>query len=163
MPRMPNPHKKASSQRPSSKTANVAGYAKRKSSKSKTGNNASDVYEYEQDRVRRSKVKLDYERDELHGVAGDASGTENDEDQPTELRARLIGENDGDDGLGEDDDEDIDSDAAFDESDEEQFAGYDFSRKLVRPILLLPAIFLLTFLPILIVETESFSRFQEQE
>lgn len=45
-------------------------------------------------------------------------------------RARLVGENDDDDDkIDSADDEDLDSDAAFDESDEERFAGF-FSSKV---------------------------------
>lgn len=44
-------------------------------------------------------------------------------------QARLIGEDDDDEQIESADDEDLDSDAAFDESDEERFAGF-FSSKV---------------------------------
>lgn len=44
-------------------------------------------------------------------------------------RARLIGEHDDDERIDSADDEELDSDAAFDESDEERYAGF-FSSKV---------------------------------
>ena len=115
----------------SKKAFNAAGYAKRKSLKSKTLSNASDVYEYQGERVRRAKVKLLLEKDEMIGGGNDDSDAEGSiSGRP---RPRLVGENDDDEGIDEDDDEEIDSDAAFDESDEEQFAGFSFSRNKVCP------------------------------
>lgn len=116
--------------------SNAAGYAKRKSLKSKPLTNpSSDVYEYQQDRVRRGKVKLQLEKDELTGNGGgNGSGSDDDDEEEggqhsaKNMRPRLVGEIDGDDQIYEDDDEELDSDGAFDESDEERFAGFDFSR-----------------------------------
>ncbi|GJE97818.1 Utp14 domain-containing protein [Phanerochaete sordida] len=107
------------------KTYNAAGYAKRKSLKGKAVADSSDVYEYQSERVRRSKVKLLLEKDELQGAGGDDSDAEGDASE--RRRPRLVGEDDEDDRIGSDEDEEIDSDAAFDESDEEQFAGFNFS------------------------------------
>ena len=129
--------KQAKSQRPSNKAANALGYAKRQSLKSKVlGPKISDVYEYQQERVRRAKVKPLLEKDEVIGMGGRDSGSEDEEGtigKRREVRPRLVGENDDDIGIGEDEDEDIDSDEAFDESDEDRFAGFSFSHK-VRPI-----------------------------
>lgn len=44
-------------------------------------------------------------------------------------KARLIGENDDDERIDSADDEELDSDAAFDESDEDRYAGF-FSSKV---------------------------------
>ena len=46
------------------------------------------------------------------------------------MKPRLVGENDDDMGIAEEDDEEIDSDEAFEESDEERFAGFSFSQKV---------------------------------
>ena len=51
------------------------------------------------------------------------------------MRPRLVGENDDDSGIGEDEDEEIDSDAAFEESDEDRFAGFSFSHKVCAILL----------------------------
>ncbi|KAK0451758.1 Utp14-domain-containing protein [Armillaria borealis] len=101
---------------------NAAGYAKRQARKEKETAPSEDVYEYAPDAVRRSKVKLDLDRDE------DFSGIPDGDDEREQLRARLIGENEDDEMIDSEDDEDIDSDAAFEESDEDRFAGF-FSRK----------------------------------
>ena len=47
------------------KASNVAGYTKRKSLKGKALVDASDVYEFQPEKVRRAKVKLLLEKDEL--------------------------------------------------------------------------------------------------
>ncbi len=120
--------------RPSRKTANELGYAKRQSLKSKTlGPGLSDVYEYQQERVRRAKLKPLLEKDEAMRTGGAESGSE-DEGGPSgnrrNARPRLVGENDDDVGIAEDEDEELDSDEAFEESDEDRFAGFSFSQKV---------------------------------
>lgn len=122
----------------SRKTANALGYAKRHTLKSKalSAGDLGDVYEYQQDKVRRSKVKLQLERDEMGGAR---SGSEEEEEGPAakgrDARPRLVGENDDDDAIGEDEDEEIDSDEAFEESDNERYAGFSFTEKVrARPI-----------------------------
>ncbi|KAI0354648.1 Utp14-domain-containing protein [Trametes cingulata] len=127
--------KAAKPARPSRKAANALGYAKRQTLKSKSisRGDIEDVYEYQQDKVRRAKVKLQLEKDELLGAGGAESGSEDDGQGATgkrrDRRPRLVGENDEDDRIDEDEDEEIDSDEAFEESDEERFAGFSFSQK----------------------------------
>ena len=107
--------------------ANIAGYEKRLAKKGKQPA-SHDVYEYVQGKARRSKVGLDLDREEAleYGVGLDGA---NDEDDAREnMRARLIGENEDGEQVASDDEE-IDSDAAFEESDEERFAGF-FSNKV---------------------------------
>ena len=120
--------------RPSRKAANALGYAKRQNLKSKTlGSGLSDVYEYQQEKVRRAKVKPLLEKDETMGVGGAESGSEDEEGAAgnrRNMKPRLVGENDDDMGIAEDEDEEIDSDDAFEESDEERFAGFSFSQKV---------------------------------
>ncbi|TFK39375.1 Utp14 protein-domain-containing protein [Crucibulum laeve] len=116
---------------PSASKANAAGYAKRHSRKEQTlGSNSTDVYEYMPEKSRRSKVGLDLDRDEAaeFGVGLDGAN----EEEREALRARLIGENEDEEMIGSEDDEDIDSDAAFEESDEERYAGF-FSNKKKAP------------------------------
>ncbi|KAK0205350.1 Utp14-domain-containing protein [Desarmillaria ectypa] len=115
---MKKPHRKVDSKA----KFNAAGYAKRQARKEKETAPSEDVYEYAPDAVRRSKVKLDLDRDEDFGGIPDV------DDEREQLRARLIGENEDDEMIDSEDDEDIDSDAAFEESDEDRFAGF-FSRK----------------------------------
>ena len=130
MARATNPSKRTKSF--SKKTSNATGYAKRKSLKGKALADASDVYEYQPEKVRRAKVKLLLEKDEAQGLAGDDSDAEG--SLSGRPRPRLVGEDDEDDHIGSDEDEEIDSDAAFDESDEEQFAGFSFASNKVRTL-----------------------------
>ncbi|KAI0739334.1 Utp14 protein-domain-containing protein [Irpex lacteus] len=123
------------------RNSNAAGYAKRKSVKSKTlssGGSSSlgDVYEYQGERVRRGKLKLQLEKDELLGAGRPVDDEDMDDDMDGEggggrggMHPRLLNENEGDEeeGLGEDEDEEIDSDEAFEESDEERFAWSSFA------------------------------------
>ena len=120
---------------PSRKASNALGYAKRQAAKDKraTKVNVEDVYEYQPEKVRREKVKLQYEKEELMGAGGDDS--DDDEEDGTghlrrDAKPRLIGEGEDDERIGSDENEDIDSDEAFDESDEERFAGLGFSQKV---------------------------------
>ncbi|KAG5651215.1 hypothetical protein H0H81_009463 [Sphagnurus paluster] len=110
--------------KPSGSKANAAGYAKRHSKKAKTLGSVSDVYEYAPEATRRSKVRLELDREEAaeYGVGMDGYN-----ESREEMRARLIGEN-GDEEIDSGDDEEIESDDAFEESDEERFAGF-FSAK----------------------------------
>lgn len=116
------------SSKPLGKKANVEGYAKRQARKSTSIHGlSSDVYEYAPEMSRRSKVTLDLNQDEAAEYRVGIDGG-NDEDRE-EVRARLIGENSENERVGSEDDEEIDSDAAFEESDEERFAGF-FSTKV---------------------------------
>ena len=112
----------------SSKKSNALGYAKRQSRNS--NKEPGDVYEYAPDsKIRRSKVSLDVGRDEEDLVDGHRGDEDSDGDdvEDMRMRARLIGEGEE---IDSDDDEDISSDAAFEESDEERFAGMGFSDKV---------------------------------
>ncbi|KAF5332696.1 hypothetical protein D9611_005277 [Ephemerocybe angulata] len=106
-----------------SKANAEAGFAKRQTLKDKKQREAGfqDVYEYLPEKTRRSKVKMDLDRDEaMEFGALDEMG-----DAAREaLRARLIGENEDDERVASEDDEEVDSDAAFEESDEERFAEF---------------------------------------
>lgn len=127
------PNKKFGGAKTKSKSeANAAGYEKRLARKGKKPSNGdlNDLYEHVETKVRRSKVTLDLDRDEEfdYAVGLDSKTAEERE----ELRARLIGENQDDEEIASEDDEEIDSDAAFEESDEERFAGF-FSSKVCHP------------------------------
>lgn len=141
---------------PQKKNSNAAGYAKRKSLQSKTlssggGSSLGDVYEYQGERVRRGKLKLQLEKGELLGAGRPVDDEDDGMDEGGGrggrggMHPRLLNENEGDEeeGLGEDEDEEIDSDEAFEESDEERFAGFSFasagavSLALSSPFLLL--------------------------
>lgn len=104
-----------------------SGYALRLAKKPK--NQLDDVYEFSTDSRklgRRAKIGMDLDRDE--DLSG---GVPDDEEERSKLRARLIGENEDDEQIDSADDEDLDSDAAFDESDDDQYAGF-FKKDLVR-------------------------------
>lgn len=90
----------------------------------------SDVYDYEPTKDRRRNVTLALDEDELRGAAYDDDGAEDDEDEARmRRRPRLIGEGEEEEHIRSDEDEEIDSDAAFDESDEDTFAGSNFMKK----------------------------------
>ncbi|KZT27611.1 Utp14-domain-containing protein [Neolentinus lepideus HHB14362 ss-1] len=136
---MARANKKAGSSKvvPATRKANAAGYAKRQSSKGKAkafAGGISDVYEYEQGRTRRSKVPLKLDRYEATEFGVNEDGEDGNDDlggsrssvSEWTKRPRLVGEND-DEGFDPEDDEEIDSDEAFEESDEERFAGLTFA------------------------------------
>lgn len=119
---------------PSTSRRNATGYAKRKSLKPhhKPHDSTEDVYEYVPERNRRARLNLQLERDEILG-AGPSSGfrdsgseDEGEGSSRKRLQPRLVGEENDEDGIKDDEDEEIDSDEAFDESDEERFAGFNF-------------------------------------
>jgi U3 small nucleolar RNA-associated protein 14 len=113
---------------PSRKHANATGYAKRQARKLKPNHGlSSDVYEYAPEVLRRSKITLDLTQHEAEEYRVGVDGG-NDEDRE-EFQARLIGASGENEGIESGDDEEIDSEAAFEESDEERFAGF-FSSKV---------------------------------
>ena len=85
-----------------------------------------DVYDYQPGRNRRGGISLQFDEDEIRGSRFD----DDEEDEQSGRRPRLIGEGEEDERIGSDEDEDIDSDAAFDESDEEEFAGSNVLKKV---------------------------------
>ena len=106
--------------------ANIAGYEKRLARKAKS-NSTTDLYEHVPEKTHRSRVVLDLGRDDEFEFPNALDGA--DDEEREELRARLIGENEDDEKIASDDDEELDSDAAFEESDEERF-GVFFSHKV---------------------------------
>lgn len=91
----------------------------------------SDVYEYQSQKVRRANIPLSLDKDEENEHGFDSDG-----DLVANVRKpRLIGENVEDEKIPSEDDEELDSDAAFEESDEERFAGFSFPK--VRHVLIL--------------------------
>ena len=90
----------------------------------------SDVYEYQTQKVRRANIPLSLDRDEENEHGFDPDG-----DLVANVRKpRLIGEDVEDEKIPSEDDEELDSDAAFEESDEERYAGFSFPK--VRHILM---------------------------
>lgn len=114
----------------SAATAAANGYAKRHARKiasSDARTEEGEVYEYAPEKVRRSKIAMDLDREEEMDFG---AGGENDMDmEDFRMKARLIGENEENEKIDSDDDEEIDSDAAFDDEDDERFAGF-FSKKV---------------------------------
>lgn len=123
-------------EKPSTHKANASGYAKRHSTKAKTLAGFSDIYEYTPDpKTRRSKVALEIGKDEAAEIGlgrGGASDDEGSDGEDTKMKPRLIGETGEGEMIESADDEDIDSDAAFEESDEDRFAGFSFKSSRVR-------------------------------
>ena len=115
--------------KPSFKTANALGYAKRQSRKAKSGTSVDDVYEYEPEKGRRSNVRLELDKDESKEYGIGSDGEIEDGVDKEVLGARLIGEREDGEGIASNEDEEIDSDGAFEESDEERFAEF-FPRKV---------------------------------
>lgn len=136
-------NKKSGSRRPTSQkeqssvaNSNATGYQKRKArSKSlKATLGLSDVYDFQQEKTKRGNIALTLDKDEADGFG---AGDDDEEDDGTQrTRPRLLGENGDDEAVATDDDEEIDSDAAFEESDDERFAGFAFKKK-VRPCMFL--------------------------
>jgi len=112
------------------KKSNAVGFSRRQAhKKSRQSTSLDDVYEFQQEKVRRSKVALRLTKEELAELGRNkASDSEDDGHQGDQPQPRLIGQNSDDERVDSEDDEDIDSDAAFGESDEETFAGYGFAR-----------------------------------
>lgn len=103
--------RKPSNSRPRSDKPRSKGF-KSKASKA----SAYDVYEYTPEKVRRGGINLDLDKEELAGLHSD-----DEEDAP---KARLM----GDEQIDSEDDEEIDSDAAFEEDDEDEYAGTFMSK-----------------------------------
>ena len=114
------------------KKSNAIGFSRRQARKqARQSTSIDDVYEFQPEKVRRSKVALRLTKEELAELGRDnASDSEGDGHRGGQPQPRLIGQNSDDERVDSEDDEDIDSDAAFGESDEETFAGYGFIRKV---------------------------------
>jgi U3 small nucleolar RNA-associated protein 14 len=106
------------------KNSNITGYQKRIAQKPPKASNLLDVYEFDDKQRKgrtRADVTLDLSREEAreYGVE-----EQSDEDDLERMRQKLkIGE---DGVVNSEDDEDIDSDDAFDQSDEERFREHNF-------------------------------------
>ena len=93
----------------------------------------SDVYEYQSHKVRRAHIPLSLDKDEAH-----EHGAASDDDIAADTRKpRLIGESVEDEDIPSEDDEELDSDAAFEDTDEERFAGFSFPNVRSHPFLTL--------------------------
>lgn len=114
-PRLPNALKDASAPdkgRP---------HGKRKREEGEEG----DVYEYAPAKHRRAGVKLSLDREEAMG-GGKSSGDEGETDYRA-LAKRIADVNEEGGQIESGDDEEIESDGAFEESDEERFAGFSWT------------------------------------
>jgi U3 small nucleolar RNA-associated protein 14 len=114
------------------KESNILGFSRRQTrKKARQSASVDDVYEFRPEKVRRSRVALRLTRGELAELGREDVGDSGDDKyQDNQPKPRLIGQNSDDEGLNSEDDEDIDSEVAFGESDEETFAGYGFARKV---------------------------------
>lgn len=122
------------------KKSNLIGFSRRLArKKTRQSTSVDDVYEFKPEKVRRSKVALRLTKGELAELGRDnASDSEGDNNRNGQPQPRLIGQNSDDEGVDSEEDEDIDSDAAFGESDEETFAGHGFVRKVPKILILHP-------------------------
>lgn len=117
----------------SSVSRNASGYQKRQERK-KSDRRTDDLYEYAAARNKRAGITLDVDREERGYEQSRNSATkEGDLDNDMEALRQKISASVGDD-LGivdSEDDEDIDSDEAFEgESDEERFGNFKFVEKV---------------------------------
>ena len=69
-------------------------------------------------------------RGNRRGARREEGDEDSDNGGPSRRVPRLVGIGEDEDNLASDDDDEIDSDDAFGESDEERFAGYSFRRKV---------------------------------
>lgn len=117
------------------KKKNAAGFIKRQAKKEK-GPQLTDVYEFQQQKERRSRTSVDTRlgREEAAELGYDNADDDDIDESGGDMkqRARLIGENQENEGIPSDDDEEIDSDAAFEEGDEDRYAGFNFPSSKVR-------------------------------
>jgi hypothetical protein len=115
------------------KKHNSSGFQRRKSER-KSLSQGNDVYEYQPEPLKRSRqsVSLKVDREETVGV-----GSEDDDEEDEDLVARVKAQIAGDGAVASDDDEEIDSDEAFEESDEERFAGFGFGKIVFLYILII--------------------------
>ena len=112
------------------KSSNASGYQKRKSRQagqksSKDNETSADVYEYNLAKQKRSRadVSMLLDKDEVQGFKQD------DEEDETGGRMKLkFGPDNEDVKVASDDDEEIESDDAFEGSDEDRFAAFTFSK-----------------------------------
>ncbi|KAI5118044.1 hypothetical protein M0805_005893 [Coniferiporia weirii] len=118
--------------RPTSRKDNAAGFAKRRARSAKAAADA-DVYDYQPGKSKRANVALMLDEDETRGAGYSDDEEEGDEEGGRAGRKpRLIGEGEEDERIGSDEDEEIDSDGAFEESDEERFAEFNFKKGPVK-------------------------------
>ncbi|KAF8310820.1 Utp14-domain-containing protein [Clavulina sp. PMI_390] len=115
---------------------NVSGYQRRQEKKAKSTLQpaSDDLYEYAPGKNKRARVELKVDREELvgetsskhRGLDDDADDVDSDVEA---LRRKIAANMEGDFGVVDsEDDEDIDSDEAFEgESDEERFANFKFA------------------------------------
>ena len=95
-----------------------------------------DVYNYEPEKNRRGNVSLTLDEDERRGAGyGSDDADDSNGESSSKREPRLIGLGEDDDMLESEDDDEIDSDGAFGESDEEKFAGFIFRKKVRHDIL----------------------------
>lgn len=113
---------------------NATGYQKRQERKNKQREEQNpDVYEYAVGKNKRAGISMQLDDDELLG--NDKRGAEDDDNDDSDmekLRRKIAANMEGDMGVVDsEDDEDIDSDAAFEgESDEERFGAFKFAESV---------------------------------
>ena len=121
--------KSARPRQPAESSSNARGYAKRKERKPSTSLDPADAYEYAAEKNRRAGVELDLGRDDQargHGGSdedSDGDGVDLDDNLRAKIARRIQ-----EDHVRSEDDEDIDSDDAFDDEDEQRFGSYKFAQ-----------------------------------
>lgn len=122
-PKQKSAHKSKSSGN-EKKQFNVTGYQKRIAQKPPKAAGLLDVYEFDdkqRERRTRANIALDLSREEAKEYGVDEQSEEDDVER---MRKKLkIGEEGV---VNSEDDEDIDSDGAFDQSDEERYGEHNF-------------------------------------
>jgi len=117
-----------------SASRNASGYKKRQERK-KNNVQMDDLYEFSAAKNKRAGITLDMDREERAGYDPSRNGATDEDDLDVgmeTLRRKISASMEGDVGIVEsEDDEDIDSDEAFEgESDEERFGNFKFAHKV---------------------------------
>ena len=123
-----------------SSSVNSSSYQKRHSKRDESPDvNTNDLYEYAPTKNRRANVKLNFDKEEIGGFRSGPPDDQNSDMEMDEIRERLAANMDAEFGIvGSDDDEELDSDAAFEgESDEERFANFKFASSVCCSIIFL--------------------------
>ncbi|GJJ15677.1 hypothetical protein Clacol_009955 [Clathrus columnatus] len=109
---------------------NASGFAKRRAKPKKNSpKSLDDVYEYSATKNRRSAVKLVHDKEEFIGIERDNEDHDNSGLNIEAIRSQILDLGDTNAVINSDEDEEIDSDVAFEESDNEQYAGFSFPQK----------------------------------
>lgn len=121
----------------------ASGFAKRHANAKKKKNvpeSTDDVYEYTASKNKRAAVKLSHDKEELDGLDHHNGDNEMSGVNMQAIRSRILDLGDTELVINSEEDEEIDSDGAFEENDDEEYVGFSFPKnglknKVCRSIL----------------------------